>query len=229
MGAKIRIKTVFCNTVVHHACKYAHILPCARVCVCTWVCVCAHVVCLWLKPANKCIKCYCGGAGPSPEEVLVFDNALTRNALQASAKWACRCSGVGSQVWSVQFWPLRHLGGPSRSAVVQKEGKESERRERRRGFVCSCKLSLYKSEWVCVCVFPLRGGSERNATVPLHMSTPPQAATGPVENRHAPMTNTHRHTHTEVEEWKEVSNYTGRILIKTEEQSCPLRFHTFTP
>lgn len=49
---------------------------------------------------------------------------------------------------------------------------------------------------VCVCVFPLRGGSERNATVPLHMSTPPWAATGPVENRHAPMTNTHRHTHT---------------------------------
>lgn len=29
------------------------------------------------------------------------------------------------------------------------------------------------NECVCVCVFPLRGGSVRNATVPLHMSTPP--------------------------------------------------------
>lgn len=86
---------------------------------------------------DKCMKCYCGGAGPAPEEVLGFDNALTRNALQAAAKWACRCSGVGSQVWSAQFWPLRCLGGPFCSAVVQRE-RESERegegeRERTRG------------------------------------------------------------------------------------------------
>lgn len=105
------------------------------------------------------MKCYCGGAGPAPEEVLGFDNALTRNALQAAAKWACRCSGVGSQVWSVQFWPLRRLGGPFCSAVVQKEREreEGEEREREEGeereqgergcrFVCSCKLSLYRFE-----------------------------------------------------------------------------------
>lgn len=48
------------------------------------------------------MKCYCGGAGPAPEEVLGFDNALARNARQAAAKWACRCSGVGSQDWSAQ-------------------------------------------------------------------------------------------------------------------------------
>lgn len=47
------------------------------------------------------MKCYCGGLGPAPEEVLGFDSALTRNALQATAKWACHCSGVGSQVGPV--------------------------------------------------------------------------------------------------------------------------------
>lgn len=78
---------------------------------------------------DKCMKCYCGGAGPAPEEVLGFDNALTRNALQAAAKWACRCSGVGSQVWSVQFWPLRCLGGPFCSAVVQRERERESERE----------------------------------------------------------------------------------------------------
>lgn len=133
---------------------------------------------------DKCMKCYCGGAGPAPEEVLGFDNALTRNALQAAAKWACRCSGVGSQVWSVQFWPLRCLGGPFCSAVVQRERererakeKEKEKREKegREGeglCVLVSSVCIDLNECVCVCVFPLRGGSERNATVPLHMSTP---------------------------------------------------------
>ena len=99
------------------------------------------------------MKCYCGGAGPAPEEVLGFDNALTRNALQAAAKGACRCSGVGSQVWSVQF-----LAPPTPRGTVllrccsegarEGEGEEGGRERETRGcrFVCSCKLSLYRSE-----------------------------------------------------------------------------------
>lgn len=51
MGAKIRIKTVFCNTVVHHAFKYAHILPCARVCVHVGLCV--RACCLFVTQASK--------------------------------------------------------------------------------------------------------------------------------------------------------------------------------
>ena len=54
--------------------------------------------CCSTKPPDKYMTCYCGGAGAAPEEVLGFDNALTKNALQAAAKWACRFSGVGSQV-----------------------------------------------------------------------------------------------------------------------------------
>lgn len=67
-----------------------------------WTCVC---VCVYAglkrcrtKPPHTSMKCYCGGAGAAPEEVLGFDNALTKNAPQAAAKWACRSSGVGSQV-----------------------------------------------------------------------------------------------------------------------------------
>lgn len=141
--------------------QYSSVYMCARtytapfLCMCTCLCVfavCVSTECQRFEPRDKCMKCYCGGAGPAPEEVLGFDNALTRNALQATAKWACRCSGVGSQVWTVQFWPLRLLGGPSRSAVVQKrelpEGKWSES-----GCRFVCKLSLF--ECVCVCVFSL--------------------------------------------------------------------------
>lgn len=78
---------------------------------CLSVCVCVSEGCNRLKPTDKCMKCYCGAAGWAPEEVLGFDNALTRNAMQATAKWACRCSGVGSQVWSAQFWPIQRLWG----------------------------------------------------------------------------------------------------------------------
>lgn len=68
----------------------------ATVCACTSVYV--GMKCCRTKPPDKYMKCYCGGAGPAPEEVLGFDNALTKNALQAAAKWACRFAGVGSQV-----------------------------------------------------------------------------------------------------------------------------------
>lgn len=227
------IKTVFCNTIlcscvhactcIHTACMpfflmYAHMHLFS---------VCVSIKCKSLKPRDKCMKCYCGGAGPAPEEVLGFDNALTRNALQAAAKWACRCPRVGSQVWSVQFWTLRRLGGPFCSAVVQKEG-EPEGKEGREGVGLCVLVSLVCidfNECVCVCVFPLRGGSERNATVPLHMSTPLRQLQGLLKTDTHPW---HAHTHAEFVEWKEVSNYTGRILIKTEEKSCPLRFQTFT-
>lgn len=53
----------------------------ARVCVRVHVSVCVHCLCHRPKPRDKCMKCYCGGAGPAPEEVLGFDSALTRNAL----------------------------------------------------------------------------------------------------------------------------------------------------
>lgn len=108
--------------------------------------------------------------------MLGFDNALTRNAAQAAAKWACRCSGVGSQVWSVRFWTLRRLGGPFCSAVVQREEEDKRGKEGSEAVVLCVRVSsvcIDLNECVCVCVFPLRGGSERNATVPLHMSTPP--------------------------------------------------------
>lgn len=54
--------------------------------------------CWGTKAPDKYMKCYCAGAGAAPEEVLGFDNALTKNAPRAAAKWACRFSGVGSQV-----------------------------------------------------------------------------------------------------------------------------------
>lgn len=82
------------------------------------------------------MKCYCGGAGPAPEEVLGFDNALTRNALQAAAKWACRCSGVGSQDWSARppdppsprgTVPLFLKKKTKKQKTLGREGEERER------------------------------------------------------------------------------------------------------
>ena len=88
--------------------------------------------------------------------------------------------GLEAKFGRFSFWPLRRLGGPFCSAVVQKEReKEREKREEERGrregaglCVLVSSVCIDLNECVCVCVFPLRGGSERNATVPLHMSTP---------------------------------------------------------
>lgn len=110
------------------------------------------------EPPDRSMKCDCGGAGAAPDEVLGFDNAPTKNAPQAAAKWACRFSGVGSQVLVPSA--LQTLGGPrwggegrSGPLLFRKMEEKGERREgERRGggggcrFVCSCKLSLYGFE-----------------------------------------------------------------------------------
>lgn len=61
-----------------------------------------------------------------------------------------------------------------RGSEREGEGEERERGEREGEGLCVLVSSVCidLNECVCVCVFPLRGGSERNATVPLHMSTP---------------------------------------------------------
>lgn len=141
------------------------------------------------------MKCHCGGAGLAPEEVLSFDNALTRNALQAAAKWACPFSGVGRQVWSVQFWTLRHPGGRTKG---RREGRESERkRERERGcrFVCSCTLSLYRFEWVRLCVFPLSEEDLKGMQLFLYTCPPPWGTSRACwKQTHIHLTHTHTHT-----------------------------------
>ena len=122
---------------------------------------------------------------------------------------------------------------------ASKRGKERERGERRCRFVCSCELSLYRFEWerglcvyVCVSLWEedLKGMQLFFYTCPPPLGS--QRACWKQTSIHDTHARTHTHTHTHIErevvEWKEVSNYTGRILIKTEEQSCPLRFQTFT-
>ncbi len=76
------------------------------------------------------------------------------------------------------FGPSDALG--DRSALLLFRGRESEREKRekegRKGAglcVLVSSVCIDLNECVCVCVFLLRGGSERNATVPLHMSTSP--------------------------------------------------------
>lgn len=106
------------------------------------------------------MKCYCGGAGPAPEEVLGFDNALTRNARQAVAKWACLCSGVGSQDWSAQPpYPPSPRGTVQAPPLFLKkktkkllDGREKKGSERVSVGVCSWKLSWCGFECVCVCL-----------------------------------------------------------------------------
>lgn len=110
------------------------------------------------EPPDRSMKCDCG-AGAAPDQVLGFDNAPTKNALQAAAKWACRFSGVGSQVLVRSApdprWPSVGRGGEGRSGplLFRKMEEKEERRggQGRRGgggcrFVCSCKLGLYGFE-----------------------------------------------------------------------------------
>lgn len=63
-------------------------------------------------------------------------------------------------------------GERERAKEKEKEKREKEGREGEGLCVLVSSVCIDLNECVCVCVFPLRGGSERNATVPLHMSTP---------------------------------------------------------
>lgn len=76
------------------------------------------------------------------------------------------------------FGPSDASGDRSAPLLFRKRENEREKSEKegREGVGLCVLVSLVcidLNECVCVCVFPLRGGSERNATVPLHMSTPP--------------------------------------------------------
>lgn len=73
-----------------------------------------------------------------------------------------------------------------------------KKREEKECVVCVlvCSFCVGLNVWVCVCVFLLRGRSERNATVPLHMFNPLRQPQGLLK------TDTHpwqTHTHTQMQ------------------------------
>lgn len=96
---------------------------------------------------NKCMKCYCGCFGWAPEEVLGFDNALTRNALQLSPSGCV--SAVGSEAKFGWLWPLWRLGGLLRSMeeLLFTQHRECIDRE-----LWVCFEYLNECAFVCECV-----------------------------------------------------------------------------
>lgn len=85
----------------------------------------------------------------------------------------------------------------------EKGGTRRRRGEREGVGLCVpvSSVCIDLNECVCVCVFPLRGGSERNATVPLHMSTPLRQLQGLLKTDMHPR---RTHTHAETESlWNE--------------------------
>lgn len=95
---------------------------------------------------NKCMKCYCGCFGRAPEEVLGFDNALTKNSLQLSPSG--RVSAVGSEAKFGWLWPLWRLGGLLRSMEELLFTQHRECIGRR----IVCVLSIWMSVCLCVCM-----------------------------------------------------------------------------
>lgn len=114
------------------------------------LCVCAHAYALSSSPMCVCPPT----VRDSSQEINVRDVIVARLALlqrKCSAltmlspgmhcrpppRGACRRSGVGSQVWSVQFWPRGGIRPARLWKETEREGKEREGGERRSRFVCS--------------------------------------------------------------------------------------------
>lgn len=120
--------------------------------------------------------------------------------------WQCshqECTAGHRQVGVLLLWGRKPslIGSvlaplPLRGTVLLRCCSEKQGNKREKGEKEGVGFSVFVSFVClneCVCVFPLRGGSERNATVPLRMSTPLKQPQGLLKTDTHPW---YTHTHT---------------------------------